>query len=107
MYVSATVFTTFLLAVRVSVKGRCHVWHWLSEFSGVVLSCFTISFSTIFTDVTLIKPVVQLTAQDNSLFSVIGQEACPPLLSGTTASAQRDRGKRLVWRVEYKLNDPR
>ena len=54
------------------------------------------------------KPVVQLTAQDNSLFSVIGQEACPPLLSGTTTTgAQRDRGQRLVWRVEYKLSDPR
>ena len=38
------------------MQGRCRVWPRLSEFSGVVLSCFTISSSTVFTDVSLIKP---------------------------------------------------
>ena len=33
-----------------------HVWPWLSEFSGVVLNCFTLSNSTIFTDGSLINP---------------------------------------------------
>ena len=28
---------------RVSMHGRCHVFPWLVEFSGVVLSCFTLS----------------------------------------------------------------
>ena len=32
------------------------VWPRLSEFSGVVLSCFTLSLSTGFTDVSLMKP---------------------------------------------------
>ena len=34
----------------------CHVSPWLSEFSGVVLNCFTLSNSTIFTDGSLINP---------------------------------------------------
>ena len=42
--------------VRVSMHGRCHVWPWSSEYSGVVLSCFTLSRLTIFTDVSLLVP---------------------------------------------------
>ena len=38
-----------------SLYGSCDVRPWLSEFSGVVLSRFTLSRSTIFTDVSLIK----------------------------------------------------
>ena len=38
------------------MHGCCYVWPWLSEFSDVVLSCFTPSRSAIFTDVSLIKP---------------------------------------------------
>ena len=37
-------------------KGAVTFVPWLSEFSGVVLSCFTLSRSTIFTDVSLEKP---------------------------------------------------
>ena len=45
---------------------------WLSEFSGVVQSCCTLSRSTMFTDVSLIKPEdSQPTDQDSSLFIVI------------------------------------
>ena len=45
------------LACRVSaVHVRYLVWLWLSEFSSVVLSCFTRSRSTGFTDVSLTKP---------------------------------------------------
>ena len=33
----------------------CHVWPWLIEFGNVVLSCFTLSCSTTFTEVSPIK----------------------------------------------------
>ena len=46
---SLHVFTT-LFTRRVCMHGRCHAWPWLSEFSSIVLSCFTLSRSTIFTD---------------------------------------------------------
>ena len=43
-------------AYSVSMHGRGHVWPWLTEFSGVALSCFTLSRLAIFTDVSLIEP---------------------------------------------------
>ena len=60
------------------MRGRCHTWPWLIEFSGVVLNCFTLSRLTIFPDAShpktgrLVQPIVQ----DNSLLSVVGQEMC-------------------------------
>ena len=42
--------------VRVSMHGRCRAWPWLSEYSGVVLSCYTLSRSTVLTDVSLLEP---------------------------------------------------
>ena len=54
---STAVFTTVSRATSRSTRGqRCHVWPWLSEFSGVLQSCFALSPSTIFTHVWLIKP---------------------------------------------------
>ena len=54
---STAVFTTVSRATSRSTRGqRCHVWPWLSEFSGVLQSCFALSPSTIFTQVRLIKP---------------------------------------------------
>ena len=41
---------------RVTMLGRRHVLFWLTEFSGVVLSCFTSSCWTIFTEVLPIAP---------------------------------------------------
>ena len=47
----------------------------LSELSGVVLSCFTISSSAVFTDVSLIRLQVSFSPCDGkSLFSVLGQK---------------------------------
>ena len=34
--------------VPVSLHTRCHIWPWLSEFSGVALSCFPLSRLTVF-----------------------------------------------------------
>ena len=59
-------FSTFF-AGRVSVNGRCHVWPWLCEFSGVALGCFTLSCLTISPDVSLIEPEFSF----NPLFKAI------------------------------------
>ena len=37
------------------VHGRCHVWPWLIQFSGVKMSCFTLSRSTTFTEISPIQ----------------------------------------------------
>ena len=52
-------------------------WPWLSEFSSVVLSCFTPSHWTIFTNVSLNQTgrLDQLIVQGNSVFSVMGQDS--------------------------------
>ena len=42
LLLSALVFTTFSTC-RVSMPGRCHIWLWLIEISGVVLCCFALS----------------------------------------------------------------
>ena len=53
---------------------------WFTEFSGVVLSSFTLSRSNIFTDALLIKPEVMVNPLFKVifffLFSVIGQATC-------------------------------
>ena len=54
-------------AVRVSTQGRCRVWLWFSEFSGVVLGCFT--GSTIYTDVSLNQTIIK--TRSNPLFMAI------------------------------------
>ena len=47
----------------------------LSELSGVVLSCFTISSSAVFTDVSLIRRQVSFSpCYGKSLFSVLVQK---------------------------------
>ena len=48
-------FTTFFTC-RVSMHGRCQGLLWLSEFSDVVLSCFTLSHYTIFTEISPLQP---------------------------------------------------
>ena len=40
-----TIHTFF--TCRLSLRGRCHVWLWPTEFSGVAVSCFTLSRLTI------------------------------------------------------------
>ena len=40
----------------VSRQGHCHISPWLSEFSGVVQTCYTVSSPAIFLDVSLIIP---------------------------------------------------
>lgn len=39
---------------RVLMHGTCRIWSWLIEHS--VLSCFTLSCSTVFTEVSFVKP---------------------------------------------------
>ena len=65
------------------MQGHRHVWPWLTEFSSIVLSCFTFSPLSIFPDALLIKLEdcsklikVEPTVQSNSLFSVMGQGTC-------------------------------
>ena len=53
-------FTTFSCAVCQSVHVHCRVWHELTEFSGIALSCFTLSSNTIFPDALLTKLVQPL-----------------------------------------------
>ena len=60
---------------RVPTQGRCYVWLCLTEFSGLLLSCFTLSRSTIFMDALLRKlkdfqPIVH----GNSYLGVMGHE---------------------------------
>ena len=67
---SHTNIPTFF-ACRVSaVHVRYLVWLWLSEFSSVVLSCFTHSRSTGFTDVSPTKP-------ENSVNPLFKATICP------------------------------
>ena len=56
-----------------TMQERCRVWRWLNEFSGVVLSCFSL---TGFADVSLIKPEDSFNPlfKAGSVFSVMGQE---------------------------------
>ena len=51
MMIFSKLFTTCVLT-----HGHCHVWPWLIEFSGVVLSFFTLSGLPIFTEVSPMKP---------------------------------------------------
>ena len=55
------------ITCRVSTQGRCRVWLWLIEFSGVALSCFTLSRLTVFPDVLSVQPEDSL----NPLFKAI------------------------------------
>ena len=63
-----------------ALRGRCQVWPWLSEFSNVVLRCFTLSRSLdsfhavlLFSQTgRLVQPIVH----GSSLFSVMGQDTC-------------------------------
>ena len=49
LYVYIIIYSTLhLLPVPCVDAWRWHVWPWLSEFSGVAVSCFTLSRSTIF-----------------------------------------------------------
>ena len=47
--------------------------YWLTEVSSVVLGCITLSHSTIFTDVSLVKPEDSL----NPLVKATGFIQCP------------------------------
>ena len=47
---------TSFFTCHVSMRGRCYVWPGLTEFSGVVRSCFTLPLSIIFTEVSPVKP---------------------------------------------------
>ena len=38
------------------MQGLCHVWPRFAEFSGVAMSCFALSRSAVFADVSRIKP---------------------------------------------------
>ena len=70
-------FTTFSCAVCQSVHVHRCVWHGLTEFSGVALSCFTLSSNTIFPDASLAKledSFNHCSRQFLILFSVMGQE---------------------------------
>ena len=49
-------FYDHVLTCRVSMHVRRHGWPWLSEFCRFVLTRFTPCRSTIFTDLSLIKP---------------------------------------------------
>ena len=47
--------SSFFFTSRFSMHERCHVCPWLTEFSGTVLSCFTLSRQTIFTEISPIN----------------------------------------------------
>ena len=59
----------FSRAVSVSTHGRCRVWLRFSEFSGVVLGCFTLTGSTIYTDVSLNQ--IRIKTHSNPLFMAV------------------------------------
>ena len=64
-----------LFTCCVSMHGRCRVWPWFSEFSGVALGCFH-AFSLAYCHGGLAQPtgrLVQPIAQGKCLFSVMGQ----------------------------------
>ena len=62
-----SVFTTFFTC-GVSMHGRCYVCQpCLTDFSGVALSCFTLSRLTVFPDVLSVQPEDSL----NPLFKAI------------------------------------
>ena len=49
---TSQLFTTFSRPARVPMRTRGrHVWSWLTEFSGATPSCFTLSRSIVFTEV--------------------------------------------------------
>ena len=93
------------LTCRLSKHGHCCVWPWLIEFSGVAMSCFTLSRFTIFPDVLFVKPEDSL----NPLFKAIlysvswirklvnskgeRQRCLSPPSGGATLSQQRHRRK--------------
>ena len=62
----------------ISMHGCCHDLPWLNEFSGVVLSCVTLSRQTIGTEVllSLTGRLAKTVVQGNCLFKVMGQEQC-------------------------------
>lgn len=58
---------------RVTMHGPCHDWLWLIQFSGTVRTCFTLSCSTIFTEIPPIKLKDSYTYPARSRqFNVIG-----------------------------------
>lgn len=61
---------------RASTRRLCHVWPLMVEFSGVTLSCFTLSRSTVFMALSLKQKgrLVQLSVPGSYLFSVTGQQ---------------------------------
>ena len=63
---------------RISTHGRCHDLPRLNEFSGVVLSCFTLSRQTGWTEVLLswTGRLAQTTVRGSCLFKVKGREKC-------------------------------
>ena len=52
--IESAVLTTYVIC-RVSVHGCCHVCPWLIEFSDVVFRCFTLSWWSVFMEVSPIE----------------------------------------------------
>ena len=87
------------------MHGRCHVWPWLIEFSGVALSCVTLSRRTTiqFPDVTVSGILVQprvVQGNNYSLFSVMGLETC---VYQVQFSAEFARTK-IIWISSHQIN---
>ena len=63
---------------RVAVHGRCHASPWLIEFSGAAQSCFTLSRSASFREVSLLTSetggLAHSTVQGSSLFIVMSEK---------------------------------
>ena len=77
--------------VPVSLHTRCHIWPWLSEFSGVALSCFPLSRLTVFPGYIAhetgrpVEPIFQ-----GSLSSVVSQETWHTVRESRALGSERD-----------------
>ena len=85
--------------------GPASVWLWLIEFSGVALSCVTLSRRTTiqFPDVTVSGILVQprvVQGNNYSLFSVMGHETC---VYQVQFSAEFARTK-IIWISSHQIN---
>ena len=61
----------------------CHVLPWLIEFSGVLLSCFTLSRQTFVTELIshTAGSLANAIRQGSCLFKVVSQETCQYLVA--------------------------
>ena len=77
----------------------CRVLPWLIEFSGVLLSCFTLSRQTSVTELIshTAGSLANAIRQSNCLFKVMGEESCQYLMA-----LDDGRSSHGLWREKQK-----